>query len=184
MRHATALLYHVCAVASRNIRFANCGTSGKLTLWTRYVSGLMRFRDGSDSDCTSHFVQIWENVQRRSWQRLDERLGEKAWAVQEWHDRFRVGRKRRIRWGAKSRVCSSFSLISRALIKPTLLFSVVPIRNKTERPPFWHSWSDLGRIAGGAEHSQRKLLTGCIQTIAEALETVHTRGRELLRGSW
>jgi hypothetical protein len=37
MRHATALLYHVCAVASRNIRFASCGTSGKLTLWTRYV---------------------------------------------------------------------------------------------------------------------------------------------------
>jgi hypothetical protein len=37
MRHATALLYHVCAVASRNIRFASCGMSGKLTLWTRYV---------------------------------------------------------------------------------------------------------------------------------------------------
>jgi hypothetical protein len=37
MRHATSLLYHVCAVASRNIRFASCGTSGKLTLWTRYV---------------------------------------------------------------------------------------------------------------------------------------------------
>jgi hypothetical protein len=36
MRHATALLYHVCAVASRNITFASCGTSGKLTLWTRY----------------------------------------------------------------------------------------------------------------------------------------------------
>jgi hypothetical protein len=37
MRHATALLYHVREVASRNIRFASCGTSGKLTLWTRYV---------------------------------------------------------------------------------------------------------------------------------------------------
>jgi hypothetical protein len=37
MRHATALLYHVCAVASRNVRFASCGTSGNLTLWTRYV---------------------------------------------------------------------------------------------------------------------------------------------------
>jgi hypothetical protein len=32
MRHATALLYHVYAVASRNIMFASCGTSGKLTL--------------------------------------------------------------------------------------------------------------------------------------------------------
>jgi hypothetical protein len=38
MRHATALLYHVYAVVSRNIRFASCGTSGKLNLWTRYVS--------------------------------------------------------------------------------------------------------------------------------------------------
>jgi hypothetical protein len=37
MSHATSLLYHVCAVASRNIRFASCETSGKLTLWTRYV---------------------------------------------------------------------------------------------------------------------------------------------------
>jgi hypothetical protein len=37
MRHATALLSHVCAVASLKIRFASCGTSGKLTLWTRYV---------------------------------------------------------------------------------------------------------------------------------------------------
>jgi hypothetical protein len=30
MRHATSLLYHVCLVASRNIRFASCGTSGNL----------------------------------------------------------------------------------------------------------------------------------------------------------
>jgi hypothetical protein len=40
MRHATSLLYHLCAVASRNIRFASCGTSGKLTLWTRLLSSL------------------------------------------------------------------------------------------------------------------------------------------------
>jgi hypothetical protein len=37
MRHATSLLYHVYAVASRNIRFARCATSGKLTLWTCLV---------------------------------------------------------------------------------------------------------------------------------------------------
>jgi hypothetical protein len=37
MRHATSLLYHVCAVASRNIMFASCGSSGKLTLWTCLV---------------------------------------------------------------------------------------------------------------------------------------------------
>jgi hypothetical protein len=43
MRHATALLYHVCAVASRNIRFASRVTSGKLILWTRYVLGSMLF---------------------------------------------------------------------------------------------------------------------------------------------
>jgi hypothetical protein len=30
MHHATALLYHVCAVASHNIRLASCGTSGNL----------------------------------------------------------------------------------------------------------------------------------------------------------
>jgi hypothetical protein len=41
MRHATALLYHVCAVASRNIRFASCGTSEKLTLWTRYLHNII-----------------------------------------------------------------------------------------------------------------------------------------------
>jgi hypothetical protein len=41
MRHATTLLYHVCAVASRNIRFASCGTNGKLTLLTRYVMSLL-----------------------------------------------------------------------------------------------------------------------------------------------
>jgi hypothetical protein len=28
---------NACAVASRNIRFASCGTSWNLTLWTRYV---------------------------------------------------------------------------------------------------------------------------------------------------
>jgi hypothetical protein len=37
MHHATSLLYHVCAVASRNIKFASCGTSGNLTLWTCLV---------------------------------------------------------------------------------------------------------------------------------------------------
>jgi hypothetical protein len=37
MRHATSLLFHVCAVASRNISFGSFGTNGKLTLWTFYV---------------------------------------------------------------------------------------------------------------------------------------------------
>ena len=35
--HATSLLYHVHAVASRNKWFTSCGTSGKLTLWTSLV---------------------------------------------------------------------------------------------------------------------------------------------------
>jgi hypothetical protein len=37
MRHATSLLYHVCTATSCNVRFASCGTSGKLTLWTCYI---------------------------------------------------------------------------------------------------------------------------------------------------
>jgi hypothetical protein len=51
MRHATALLYHVCAVASRNISFASCGTSGKLSLWTRYIISM---------DITTHHLNISE----------------------------------------------------------------------------------------------------------------------------
>jgi hypothetical protein len=40
-------------------------------------------------------------------------------------------------------------------------FSVSPIEDKTERPPFWHSWGDQGRVAGGAEHPHRTQLPGC-----------------------
>jgi hypothetical protein len=40
-------------------------------------------------------------------------------------------------------------------------FPVSPIKDKTERPPFWHNWGDRGRIAGGPEHCHRTL-TGCI----------------------
>ena len=35
--HATSLLYHVHAVASRNKWFTSCGMRGKLTLWTSIV---------------------------------------------------------------------------------------------------------------------------------------------------
>jgi hypothetical protein len=63
-------------------------------------------------------------------------------------------------------------------------FSVSPIEGKSERPPFWHSWGDLGRITGGAEHPHSTWLPGCILKMAEALETVHTHGRGLLRGWW
>jgi hypothetical protein len=45
------------------------------------VCGLMRFRDGSDSECASNFVQISDKVWRKSWQRLDKRSGNKAWVV-------------------------------------------------------------------------------------------------------
>jgi hypothetical protein len=37
---------------------------------------------------------------------------------------------------------------------PTLLFSVSPIEDKTERPPFCHHCCNEGRIAGDSEHSQ------------------------------
>jgi hypothetical protein len=34
-------------------------------------------------------------------------------------------------------------------------FSIFPIEDKTERPPYWHNWGDRGRMAGGAEHPHR-----------------------------
>jgi hypothetical protein len=40
----------------------------------------------------------------------------------------------------------------------TLLFSVSPIEDKTERLPFWHNWGDRGRVAGYAEHHHRTWL--------------------------
>jgi hypothetical protein len=51
-------------------------------------------------------------VRLRSWQWLDESLGKKAWTV---HGTFKLieTEKRRDRWRAKSRVCSSCSLTSR-----------------------------------------------------------------------
>jgi hypothetical protein len=39
--------------------------------------------------------------------------------------------------------------------RPTIRFSVSPIEDKTERPPFWHNWGYGIRIAGGAEHRHR-----------------------------
>jgi hypothetical protein len=39
--------------------------------------------------------------------------------------------------------------------QPILLFFVSPVEDKTERPPFWHNWSDRGRIADGTGHWQK-----------------------------
>jgi hypothetical protein len=41
-------------------------------------------------------------------------------------------------------------------------FSVSPIEDKSEKPPFWQKWGDRGRIAGGAVHPYRIRLLGCI----------------------
>ena len=41
MRHATSLLYHLQAVASRNKWFNSCRTGGNLTLWTPLVSKII-----------------------------------------------------------------------------------------------------------------------------------------------
>jgi hypothetical protein len=41
-------------------------------------------------------------------------------------------------------------------------FSVFPIEDKTEKPPFWHNWGDRGIIAEDAEHPRRTRLLGCI----------------------
>jgi hypothetical protein len=45
-------------------------------IWSR-VSGLMRFRNGSDSKCAYNFVQISERVRRRLGQGLDKHSGKK-----------------------------------------------------------------------------------------------------------
>jgi hypothetical protein len=68
MRHATALLYHVCAVASRKIRSASCGTSGKLTLWTRYVSSMDTYIWFRDHELACLLSDVWANgVEFRCW---------------------------------------------------------------------------------------------------------------------
>jgi hypothetical protein len=63
---------------------------------------------------------------------------------------------------------------------PTLLSSVSPIADKTERPPFWHNWDDRGGSAGGAEHSQNTTSRMHLK-MAEVLGTVLTGGREVFR---
>jgi hypothetical protein len=39
---------------------------------------MMRFRDGSDSECAANFVQVSVKVLRKPWQKLDESSGKKA----------------------------------------------------------------------------------------------------------
>jgi hypothetical protein len=86
MRHATALLYHVCAVASRNIRFASCGTSGKLTLWTRtylgtcdehcsHVSALAIRREAEFTRCVCHCLAAPNNRCKDNWYRKQDYWG-------------------------------------------------------------------------------------------------------------
>jgi hypothetical protein len=41
-------------------------------------------------------------------------------------------------------------------------FPTSPIKDKTERPPFWHNWCDRDRIAGGAEYPHKTRLSWCI----------------------
>jgi hypothetical protein len=48
------------------------------------------------------------------------------------------------------------------VLPPTKLVSISPIEDKTERPQFWHSWGNRGRIAAGVEYPHRKRLAGCI----------------------
>jgi hypothetical protein len=56
------------------------------------------------------------------------------------------------------------------LSSPNLLYSVCPIEDKTERPPFWQHLGDWGRIAGGAEQPHRARLPGCIYKMAKRWE--------------
>jgi hypothetical protein len=62
MRHATALLYHVCAVALSNIRFASCGTSGKLTLRTPYVRSYQHGVTLQEVSVCSHMTTLLRSV--------------------------------------------------------------------------------------------------------------------------
>jgi hypothetical protein len=136
MRHATALLYHVCAVASLNIRFASYGTSGKLTLWTRNVVQTYR-----GSQCTTFHVagwacsfftssclelHIWPDA-ISGWIRhrnsvtfcgnlekcATETLAMTRRALAEGN--MSCTRNGKGRWAEKSRACSSFSLTWRGL---------------------------------------------------------------------
>jgi hypothetical protein len=66
---------------------------------------------------------------------------------------------------------------------PNKPFSVFPIEDKTEGPPFWNNLSDRGRIAGGAEHPHKARIPECIK-IEGGLGTVQTRRREILRDWW
>jgi hypothetical protein len=45
------------------------------------LSGLMRLRDGFDSEYVYNFVEILEEGWRRHWQWSDKRSGKKTWAV-------------------------------------------------------------------------------------------------------
>jgi hypothetical protein len=50
-------------------------------IWSR-VSGLMRFRHGSDKWTASNFVRISGKMRRRPWHWIDKRWGNKACALQ------------------------------------------------------------------------------------------------------
>jgi hypothetical protein len=55
---------------------------------------------------------------------------------------------------------------------PLQFFTVSLVEGKSERPQFWSSLGDEGRIAGGAEHPHRTQLPGCITEMSDALVVV------------
>jgi hypothetical protein len=62
-------------LASQYTKFHSAGGCCSL------VSGLMRFRHGSNKRAALHFVYISENMRRRPFKWLDKRSGKKAWTV-------------------------------------------------------------------------------------------------------
>jgi hypothetical protein len=74
-----------------------------LLFWVFFLPGLMRFRDGSDSKCASHFVQILEKVRQRPWQWWDKHSGKGAWAV---HGKYKLTETQKKVRQAKSKVSS------------------------------------------------------------------------------
>jgi hypothetical protein len=77
------------------------------------LSGLMRFRDESDSECASNFVEISEKVQQRPSQWLDKRSGKDAWA-KHWKSKLTETDKAS---RAKSRMTHHFLWQCRGLFK-------------------------------------------------------------------
>jgi hypothetical protein len=101
-----------------------------------YLSGLMRFRDGSDKGSASNVVQISEKVGRRPWQWWDKRSGKKAWTL---HWKYKLTEIEKGKTGEEQ-------------------------SHDHARNFHWHQWGFSRRIRPGRPNSQfRILLWHCVK---------------------